>query len=351
MRSTLLEEHVAHGSPAFPVALYRVGFPDGMREILPCHWHDEWELLHLSRGEAVLRIDRKERRLLAGETLLIRNGALHAAQGATPDGCAYEALVFNPLFLSGGLNDICQQKYTGPMIGRQARPADCIIQDSPLCTEAADEFRRLVRAMTDQPPGYELAVKGGLFLLLSLFFREPDSSGGIHAGGGIQNDGSSRAPTGAFPTESATADCQDAVPASSGATAYHNGAMQDFNITTRPEIDSADGDSDERPDAVHASDIKKAIAYIAAHYPEKITLQQLADEAMADRYALCRLFRRYTGLSPMEFLNLHRVNEAAKLLQGGARVTDAALQTGFSNMSYFAKVFRRYRSMAPSEMG
>jgi len=309
MRSTLLEEHVAHGSPAFPVALYRVGFPDGMREILPCHWHDEWELLHLFRGEAVFRIDRKEWRLSAGETLLIRSGALHAAQGATPDGCAYEALVFNPLFLSGGLNDICQQKYTGPMISRQARPAPCIVQDSPLSTEAADEFRRLVRAMTDQPPGYELAVKGGLFQLLSLFFREPGADGSVHD------------------------------------------AMHASDLTDLPEIDSADGETDVRPDAVHASDIKKAIAYIAAHYPEKITLQQLADEAMADRYALCRLFRRYTGLSPMEFLNLHRVDEAAKLLQGGARVTDAALQTGFSNMSYFAKIFRRYRNMAPSEMG
>ena len=309
MRSTLLEEHVAHGSPVFPVALYRVGFPDGMREILPCHWHDEWELLHLSRGEAVFRIDRQERRMQAGETLLVRGGVLHAAQGATQGGCAYEALVFNPLFLSGGLNDICQQKYTGPMIGRQARPSGCIGLDSPLHAEAADRFRQVMQAMTDQPPGYELTVKGGLFLLLALFFREPAAPGSKHD------------------------------------------AMQASSLTDLPEIDSADGETDVRPDAVHASDIKKAIAYIAAHYPEKITLQQLAEEAMTDRYALCRLFRRYTGLSPMEFLNLHRVNEAAKLLQGGARVTDAALHTGFSNMSYFAKVFRRYRSMAPSEMG
>ena len=321
MRSTLLEEHVAHGSPAFPVALYRVGFPDGMREILPCHWHDEWELLHLTRGEAVFRVDRKAWRLRAGETLLIRGGALHAAQGATSDGCSYDALVFNPLFLTGGLNDICQQKYTGPMIGRQARPAVCIDQASPLCRDTGDGFLRVVQAMTDQPSGYELAVKGGLFLLLALFFREPASVG--------------RSPAG-------EARC-DADPA---------GILTDADpAKVISDTDCADVIADTPHDAVHAGDIKKAIAYIADHYSEKISLQQLADEAVSDRFALCRLFRRYTGLTPMEYLNLHRINEAARLLQGGSRVTEAALQTGFTNMSYFAKVFRRYRGMAPSRMG
>ena len=64
---------------------------------------------------------------------------------------------------------------------------------------------------------------------------------------------------------------------------------------------------------------------------------------------LSRAFREATGRSPHQYL-LHRRVEAAKvLIRQGLPLAEVAGQCGFSDQSYFTKVFQKHTGHPPGE--
>ncbi len=95
--------------------------------------------------------------------------------------------------------------------------------------------------------------------------------------------------------------------------------------------------------------LKNVLTYIRDNYENAITLNELADVAgMAPRY-FCRAFSEMTGKTPIEYLNYYRIELAGeRLILTDKSVTDTALECGFNDMSYFAKIFARYKNMSPT---
>lgn len=94
--------------------------------------------------------------------------------------------------------------------------------------------------------------------------------------------------------------------------------------------------------------VKEAITYMEAHYAEHLTLEQMAEACNFSRSEFCRIFRRYTGRTPFEYLQHLRVRRSLRLLPDRAlSITEIAERTGFSGASYYAEIFRRYMSMSP----
>ena len=63
-----------------------------------------------------------------------------------------------------------------------------------------------------------------------------------------------------------------------------------------------------------------------------------------------RFFRRATGNSYTDFVNLVRVNRACHLLmETGRRVTDICYEVGFHNVANFNRRFRDIKGMTPTE--
>ena len=57
-----------------------------------------------------------------------------------------------------------------------------------------------------------------------------------------------------------------------------------------------------------------------------------------------KLFRAYTGRSPIEYRNLIRISEAQKLIEEGeCTATEAAHITGFNNIPFFYELYRKCR--------
>ena len=68
------------------------------------------------------------------------------------------------------------------------------------------------------------------------------------------------------------------------------------------------------------------------------------------KYYLCRTFRQITGSTVVDYLNSLRCAHALQLLSSGEyTVGECAEKCGFRNLSYFAKVYRRYRGCSPSD--
>jgi signal transduction histidine kinase/DNA-binding response OmpR family regulator/streptogramin lyase len=83
--------------------------------------------------------------------------------------------------------------------------------------------------------------------------------------------------------------------------------------------------------------------------PEFSTSDFASDVAMSERQ-LQRKLKALTNHTPREYLRDFRLREGAKMLRGGASVSDAAYSVGFLSLSYFAKCFRAKFGVSPSEV-
>jgi AraC-like DNA-binding protein len=64
--------------------------------------------------------------------------------------------------------------------------------------------------------------------------------------------------------------------------------------------------------------------------------------------AFCRYFKKSTHYTFTDFLNHYRINQAKKLLLQDKTVTEACYETGFGNISYFNKSFKKIAGENPS---
>lgn len=94
--------------------------------------------------------------------------------------------------------------------------------------------------------------------------------------------------------------------------------------------------------------VARAIDVIRARFAEPLDVDEIAREAGASRFHLSRMFKSATGQSPHAFLIDVRLENAARLLRSERSVTDAALSSGFTDLSRFARMFRSRYGAPPS---
>ena len=95
---------------------------------------------------------------------------------------------------------------------------------------------------------------------------------------------------------------------------------------------------------------RKVVDYIHEHYDEDIDIESLAEHINLNRNYLCRFFKEICRRSPMQYINYYRIERACeKLLTSDNSVTQVAMDSGFNDMSYFIKVFKKYKGMTPTE--
>ena len=96
--------------------------------------------------------------------------------------------------------------------------------------------------------------------------------------------------------------------------------------------------------------VHMTVGYMRAHMAEDVSLDDLARESGLSRFYFARLFRSVTGISPLVYLTLLRLEHAQRLLDGGAlSIADVASACGLGTPSYFARTFKKYCGMLPSE--
>ncbi|MBL9193401.1 MAG: helix-turn-helix domain-containing protein [Opitutaceae bacterium] len=99
-----------------------------------------------------------------------------------------------------------------------------------------------------------------------------------------------------------------------------------------------------------APPVTKARAYIAAHQGEELSLVQVAKAVNMSPYYFCKVFKKATGLTFVEYLSRVRIEKVKDLLLNPhTRVSEAAFEAGFQSLSQFNRVFRRVAGEAPSD--
>nr|WP_288859395.1 response regulator [uncultured Faecalicatena sp.] len=94
--------------------------------------------------------------------------------------------------------------------------------------------------------------------------------------------------------------------------------------------------------------IKSAIAYIVNNYDRIESLSEVADYVNINAEYFCRLFKAETGVTFNSYLTNYRIQKAVELLtKTELKVYEVAEKVGYSNLSYFSRVFKKVTGVNP----
>lgn len=89
--------------------------------------------------------------------------------------------------------------------------------------------------------------------------------------------------------------------------------------------------------------------YLDERYAEPVSLDSLAAITHMNRYYMVHAFTKFTGLSPIHYLNTRRLMEARTLLLStNYSIAQIAASTGFSSQSYFSQAFKKDSGLTPN---
>lgn len=277
------------------VAGLRVDFPYIMDRTdvtdfpIPWHWHQELEFIQVDEGTEEVLTNNGKYSVSAGECYFVNTNVMTMKQHAEESGRTLETgHVFHPVLLYGHYGSMMEQKFMLPVLQDHTLEVVVMHQD----TEAGKRFIRIVHQLTQLQDRLEYDDMNRVFLTRNLL-----SEGWL--------------------------------------------ALLD-EIRTNPSVHSKSmtGSSDR---------IRRMMTYINNHFFEKVSLQDIADSAFIGKRDCIRLFNQNLNKTPFEYLTQVRIENAQKILANTDHsITEIAAECGFSDSSYFTKVFRETCGMTPT---
>ena len=89
--------------------------------------------------------------------------------------------------------------------------------------------------------------------------------------------------------------------------------------------------------------------FIRKNYSYPLTVDGLAARCGVDRSYLFRLFKRYLGISPQEYIIRYRLERAEVLLKTTSlSVTQIQLSCGFGDLCHFSRLFKKRYGLSPA---
>ncbi len=269
-------EKKKHGSPDFPLQYYYID-QSHPQYIMPPHWHKEFEIIRVLKGEFRVFLNNVEFLLTQDDILLVECGYLH--RGDAFD-CEYECIVFDTNMLQQQQKSIIQ-KYLDPITNSEAKLSPLVYhKESALHAPLSSLFE----VMKHKKPFYEMQIYA---LLFEIFFA-------LYSGGNVK---------------------------------------QIANAAINHQV----------------KNISRILDWIEKDFTEHITLELLAKKAGLNPKYLCRLFKEYTSKTVVEYVTERRIENACFELASGKSVTAAAFDSGFNDLSYFCKTFKKIKAISPSE--
>ena len=96
--------------------------------------------------------------------------------------------------------------------------------------------------------------------------------------------------------------------------------------------------------------VNQALAFMEAHYSEKLTLQTVADQCYVSQWHLSKLLNRYAGKSFYDILNTVRIQKAKEFLSNPKlKIGDISEKVGYADTAHFARTFKKLEGMSANE--
>lgn len=100
---------------------------------------------------------------------------------------------------------------------------------------------------------------------------------------------------------------------------------------------------------LQTSELRKLINWTQHNFQNKITLEDIANYMGYSKYYFCNKFKSITGTTYQKYLQSVRISHACRLLINDTSTTETCYKCGFSNVSYFIKVFKKIQGLSPKQ--
>lgn len=102
--------------------------------------------------------------------------------------------------------------------------------------------------------------------------------------------------------------------------------------------------------ALHSGGIERAIDFMDKNFANAITLEEIAKEAFMPRTYFCAVFKKLNGMTPWQYINIRRIDEALALLKhSDDTILKIAVRCGFNNTANFNRIFKKTTGLTPCE--
>ena len=89
--------------------------------------------------------------------------------------------------------------------------------------------------------------------------------------------------------------------------------------------------------------------FIDNNFEKELNLDVLSNIQFTSKYHLLRLFKRYYGLTPRQYLMNKRIEKSKENLRNGITVTETCFSVGFQSLGSFSTLFKNRTGKSPSE--
>ena len=93
--------------------------------------------------------------------------------------------------------------------------------------------------------------------------------------------------------------------------------------------------------------IKAAKLYIDTHFSDEISLDKIAGKALVSKFHFIRVFKKYYGRTPHQYLQEVRIEMAKKILLKGKSIDEVCNAIGFKSKTSFISLFRKMTGVTP----
>ena len=109
------------------------------------------------------------------------------------------------------------------------------------------------------------------------------------------------------------------------------------------------GEPEASANKINNPQLKNAVMYIESHYPENVSLENIAKAASLNHSTLTQLFKRELDVTPIEYLWQYRVTVAKKFLEfTNLPVKEISVRCGFKTVPHFSRKFEAYTHYTPT---
>ena len=277
--------------PTYPFLISQLQMSQITMHYIPWHWHDELEFLWVKTGTLIVGTTKNSIYVHAKEGIFINSRLLHTMHTSGNKDCEFYSVRFDSRLLFPNSTAPMTRHYLQPILYSKTLNYIHLTKADPILQPILQHIQDIIKIYYNEEPCSELMILSRLYEIWTKL------------------------------------------------TLYTNSSHSSPALTA-PVIT----DYSRTADAIH---------FIAEHYAEPITLDDIANAIHISKSECCRCFKRSISSSPIEFLIQYRIMEAIRKMQTKEAVSDSiaelAVSVGFNSASYFNKQFKRYLNCTPLE--
>lgn len=272
-----------------PCKLYKLTY----QQSIWTHFHDYFQIWYIAKGTFTHTVNHEVYTIGKGDIFVIPPFTLHSVTISPSEDIEIYGCEFMPSFVNEQLQDMPEEKsffdvsFLEFFLREEMRPQAQISLDSVTEVKVANVIKDMLMEYEKRVPFFKIHLKAYLLMLLSILVRQVN--------GEIVKEGFEK--------------------------------------------------SEKYRDIMNS-----VVDYIHRHYNEDLKLASLCSLSNLSKSTFCILFKEWTGKTFNRYVTDLRIFHSMKMLQQPElTVTDVCYSTGFNELAYFSRIFKKYTGISPSD--